>query len=746
MSDSASSQQATTQRPLNLRVRPDLICSRQRFQGGDYWIIKDPLSMRYFRFQEEEYHLLQLFDGRRSAEQIQQSFHQQFAPQKIAMSEIHQFAGMLYRSSLVVSQAPNQGVPLFQRQDRSRKRESWGKLAQLLSYRFPGFDPTRLLERLTPWVGGLFSPLAVVLSAILGLMALCLVFTHFTELQERLPEFQQFFAARNWLWLAVALAITKILHELGHGVACRRFGGQCHEMGVMLLVLTPCLYCNVSDAWTIPDKWKRIFISAAGMYVELILASLAMFVWWFSEPGIIHYLALNIVFVSGVSTLLFNLNPLLRYDGYYILSDWLEIPNLRQKASKLLQRTASQWLLGLPVAHDPFIPTHHVGLFVVYSIAAFAYRWLLTLTIFWFLYQLLEPYGLKILSQLLALFSIYGLVVSPLVSISRFFSVPGRSDAVKPTRLLATGVGVAGLLAALLLVPVPHYVDMPTYIQPVGLTNVYVREPGILNTIQVAPASYVERSSPIIKLENHQLDRLMLEAQADVADYERRLNEVRELRAEGDAQARFSLETAEVQLRNSRANLETQKLRRDALQIASPISGWIIPVADGKPPGKEAERLPKLIGNPLSRENLSATLPEQTLVCHVAPDLEQWEALILVDQVDIEFLGPGQSIKLWLSLFPNQRFHTTVSEVAIEPLKFIPAQMASQNGGPVEASTSLAGKFRPQSATYLVKASIRDSTGKFVKDSTGVARIHVGYETVGRRVWRFLAHTFSFHL
>ena len=127
--------------------------------------------------------------------------------------------------------------------------------------------------------------------------------------------------------------MTKVLHEFGHGLSCKHFGGECHEMGVMILVLTPCLYCNVSDSWMLPNKWHRAAIGAAGMYVEVVLASICTFIWWFTEPGLFNYLCLNVMFICSVSTVMFNANPLLRYDGYYILADILEIPNLRQKAT-----------------------------------------------------------------------------------------------------------------------------------------------------------------------------------------------------------------------------------------------------------------------------------------------------------------------------------------------------------------------------------------------------------------------------
>ena len=146
-----------------------------------------------------------------------------------------------------------------------------------------------------------------------------LVLVQFGEFQRKLPEFHQFFGPSNWFYLAIAMGFTKVLHEFGHGLSCKHFGGECHELGVMLLVLTPCLYCNVSDSWMLPNKWHRAFIGAAGMYVEICIASIATFLWWFSAPGLLNNICLSTMFVCSVSTVVFNGNPLLRYDGYYIL-------------------------------------------------------------------------------------------------------------------------------------------------------------------------------------------------------------------------------------------------------------------------------------------------------------------------------------------------------------------------------------------------------------------------------------------
>jgi putative peptide zinc metalloprotease protein len=737
---------SAAQRPLRVRVRQDLICSRQRYQGGDYWLVKDPLTLQYFRFQEEEYWLLQSLTGQATVTGVQEEFQKRFAPQKILAGELQQFLGMLFRSGLVIADSPEQGRQLWQRRQKQERQERWGQLVNLLSYRFPGFDPGRILDRLAPWTDCFFSPAAMFGVLLLSGIAVTIGLVQFEYLQQRLPSFEQFFAVQNWIFLAVTLAVTKVLHELGHGLACRRFGGQCHEMGVMLLVLTPCLYCNVSDAWMIPSKWKRIFISAAGMYVELAMAAVAMLVWSASQPGFINSMALNLIFVCGVSTLLFNLNPLLRFDGYYILADWLEIPNLRQKASKLLQGVINKWCLGIPVPHDPFLPQRHVGWFVLYSVAAGVYRWVLTLTVFWFLYGLLEPYGLKILSQLLAAFSLVGLVIFPAVQMFRFFKTPGKVETVKPWRVAMTLGGLLLVVVGVMLIPLPHYVDMPLFVQPANMMNVYVETSGNLQEVTVKKYQYVQAGDPVVRLTSHDLERQRLVAANELKRSEHREQEIRMREVSGDQHASLARESSEVQRLNNQQQLEDYQRRIESLEVKAPLSGWLIPAARIEPPSSDAERLPTLVGDPLEPSNGQAVLAEQTLVAHIAPDQKNWEAMILVDQEEVEFTRVGQEVKVWLAQFPNQVFRTKIDEVAVDPLRVIPPQMASLKGGPVETIATEGGRFKATSAKYLVIAPLDNPDNLMAKDLTGIARIHVGYRTVGNRLARYLAHTFNFKL
>src|SRR5205807_7258049 len=233
--------------------------------------------------------------------------------------------------------------------------------------------------------------------------SIVLVLTHFESFREKLPSYQEFFSFGTVWYLWLALGLVKIIHEFGHGLSCKAFGGEVHEMGALFLVFSPCLYCNVSDAWTLPSKWKRIIISFAGIYVELIIAAIATFVWWNSSAHpFINNMSLSLMIVCSVSTIVFNANPLMRYDGYYILADWLEIPNLRDRSNKFLMRVVQEHCLGVEVPPEQHMELNRRILFVTYAVVSYIYRWVVTFSILYFMSQFLKQYKLGVVSGMLA--------------------------------------------------------------------------------------------------------------------------------------------------------------------------------------------------------------------------------------------------------------------------------------------------------------------------------------------------------
>src|SRR5690606_17013120 len=232
----AESLVSSTSRPVRLRMRPDLEARRHRYQGQSYWIVKDPVGLNYYRFHEEEYAILQMLDGLTSLETIKERFEDEFTPQKITFQDLQQFIGMLHRSGLVISEASGQGKQLKKRRDEKKRKELLGKFTNIFALRFRGIDPEWLLNRLHKYTWWFFTPAFMVVWLVVVLSALTLVFSEFEVFRNKLPSFQEFFAAQNWIYLALVMAVVKVLREFGHGLSCKHYGGECHEMGEMLLV------------------------------------------------------------------------------------------------------------------------------------------------------------------------------------------------------------------------------------------------------------------------------------------------------------------------------------------------------------------------------------------------------------------------------------------------------------------------------------------------------------------------------
>lgn len=739
---------SSSSRKLAIRVRPDLKARRQRYQGRIYWVVKDPVGLQYYRFEEEEFAILQMLDGQSSLEDIAERFEAEFPPQTIRVEELQNFIGMLHRSGLVLSDATGQGVQLKQRRDERRRKEIISSISNILSFRMRGFDPERILNGLYPWVSWFFTVPAMIVCLLLSLAALTLVVVQFDEFQSRLPSFNSFFAAQNWLLIAAVLGCTKVLHEFGHGMSCKHFGGECHEMGVMFLVLTPCLYCNVSDSWMLPNRWHRAAIGAAGMYVEVVLASICTFIWWFSEPGFLNYLCLNVMFVSSVSTILFNANPLLRYDGYYILSDILEIPNLRQKASTILNRKLGSWCLGLEEPEDPFLPKRHQGLFALYTVASAVYRWVVTFSILFFLNKVFEPYGLKVIGQMLALASLWGLLVMPLWKMYKFFAIPGRLGKVKKARMYTTLGLLAAAASALFLIPLPASVHCHFELQPRGAASVYVEVEGTLREILVEPGQQVEAGQVLARLENIDLEIEIAQLRGQKNAVEAELNSLRHLRFQDDS-ATMQLDVITKRFQAVSEQLD-QKLRDfKRLELTAPTAGVIIPPPYRQPRNSDSRlELASWTGTPLNKRNLGATLvptSSENLFCMVG-DPNSWDAVLVINQRDLDWVAEGQEVRLMFEESPYYVFVSKIQYLATRELDALSPQLASTSGGPVPAQQEIDGAVKPLATSYQGVVELDNTLGLFRSGLIGQARIKTQPRTLASRLWRYLGRTFNFDL
>ncbi len=727
-------------------MRPDLTAAQHRYLGQVYWVVKEPIGLKYFRFQEEEYAILQMLDGETSLDEIKVEFERRFPPQKITVEELGHFVGMLHKSGLVIANVSGQGQQLRKRYtERLLERvRRYGQ--QSTGHPLQGDRPGPVAQWLYPKLQWFFSVPAMIVCLLLAMAALLLVTVQFESFHNKLPTFHQFFEAKNWIYLGITLGVTKVIHEFGHGLSCKHFGGECHEMGVMMLVLTPCLYCNVSDSWMLPNKWQRAAIGAAGMYVEVVIASICTFLWWFSEPGMLNQLCLSTMFVCSISTIIFNANPLLRYDGYYILSDLTEIPNLRQKASTILNRKLGAWCLGLEEPDDPFLPQRNQIFFALYTVAASIYKWMVLFGILFFLYKVLEPYDLKVLSQMLAIFSLTTLVVMPLYKVAKFFYVPGRLHKVKRKNVNIT-LGVLGAVAAFVLfVPLPFRVISPLELKPRDAEPVYVQVPGVLEEISVQPGAQVQKDDKLGQMRSIELDTKINELRGNIAVDRVRAEVLRGERARfGNETAVMSLVPLEKSLEASQEQLRQRLIDRQRLTMVAPKSGTVLP-APFIParPDKGDEQLPTWSGTPLEKENLGASLEPPTVYCQIG-DPHKWEVNIVIDQDNVEFVREGQHVEIQFDALPGKTFESEIIEIGPE-MEYTSRQLSSKGGGELMSQQDAGGAERPINTCYQARAAIDDASGTLIQGLRGTAKVAADWQPLGKRVWRWVMRTFNFKL
>ena len=753
---------ASIDRPVGMRLRADLLVSEVPLSGSTTWILKDPLTVEHFQFSAEEYALMDWLREPVTIAELQRRFNRRFSPQTIRPEVIWEFLSRLHTAGLTFSDSAGQGSELLLRRDRDRARKVAFSWTKLLGIRFRGFDPDRFLTAVHNDFRWFFSPLTLVPALALVVCAMSLLFGHFAEFRDRLPELNAFVDPRNLVWLLLAIGAVKVLHEFGHALACKYFGGEVHEMGFMLLVFSPCLYCDVSDAWRFPSKWKRIAVSAAGMMVELVLASVATIVWWYAQPGVVQLVALNIMIICTASTLLINGNPLMRYDGYYILSDLTETPNLWQRSREALRHFWSDWLLGQPAEDDPLIPASQRPWLAAYAMFSKMYMVLVCVAIVWGLVKVLYPYHLQNVAFAVGFTILASSLVAPISATVQLVRNPIRRADVRTGRLsLLTAAGLA-ILVAILAMPSDYNVRAPLVIMPEDASRVYATAGGTL-TKMLPAGTKVHRGDVIGQLQDTGAEVEIARLEGERKLRQLHVDHLERLRGV-DREANDQLPTARTALADSQRRLDERRREIKRLTLTAPADGIIIPAPRRPSPNPSSNRgearggarLPSWTGSLLEPNTLGAHVEPGTLVCLIG-DPQKVMAVLLVDDTDIKRLEPGQKTRLRIDELPGQVIDGEVVEVARHELDDIENVKMRQ----ADLSPLLVGLVAPGRSGALYEARVRFSPESSVKShepeddsllqaprsplligGRGYAKVTAERITIGRRLYRYLAQTF----
>jgi putative peptide zinc metalloprotease protein len=717
---------------VRLRLRPNLRITARPEEGQTVYVVGDPVTLSHFRLDERQRYAVGLMDGAHTLAEIQEACEAHFRPQRLPLEELEAFAAQPLGSGLAQSESPGAGRFLFGQWQKHRRETFRAALANFLYVKVPLCDPDPLLARLAPRLRFLFGLWGGLFALGLALAALALIATRWHDFVGRLPSYRDFFTVHTlvYLWLAVGLA--KLLHELGHGLCCKVHGAAVHEAGALLLFFCPTLYCNVSDSWNLPGEWQRMAIAAAGIYVDLLVAAVATFVWWATDPAaLLHHLCLGLMVVCGAGTLAWNANPLMRFDGYYVLSDWLGVPNLLERSSQFVGALFLRWL-GIDVAAEPVQGRARRLFFAAYAVAGGAYRLAMTAAALCALYAFLEPYRLGVIGLALGAATAGALVGRPAWAALRSVWERGRLPEMRPARLwllASAGLLVLGLFVT---VPLPMRVDGRALFQAdpdhdrrvvVPATGGFVRE------VLVRDGQAVRAGDVLAVLTNPQLEIKLRVNEADQALRSQQLSgQVAFLAAAGPGDDLPGAAVPQTELELNALVREHALLReqRAGLTLRAPCAGAVM--------GLDAERLK------------GKWLEQGTEVCHVA-EPGALRAVLLIDPADHNLVRPGSPA--WVRVHGRGAcsWPGAVTEVAQVDAKRIPPQLSSHAGGEVVTEHDpVSGAEKPRNPRYLVAVRLQEAEAIAPPGTLGRLKIEAAAQTGWWRLRRYLAAAFGWGL
>lgn len=552
---------------LQPRLRSHAQIHRHTYRGQTWYVLENKSNGRYHRFNAVAYYIVGLLDGKRTIDEIWEVVNTRLNDMAPTQDEVIQLLGQLHNADLLMCEVGPDQDELNKRFEHLQFNKWKRRLWTPFSIRIPLADPDRFLNRWQKLVRPLFGRVGIVAWCLVVFAALVMAVLNWGKLTEDVVE--KVLSPQNLLVLWLSYPFVKLLHEFGHAFAAKRWGGEVHEMGIMFLVFMPVPYVEASSATAFRDKRKRMVVGAAGMMTELFIAAVALFVWLVVETGVVSTIAYNVMLIGSVSTLFFNGNPLLRFDGYYLLADAVEIPNLTKRSTSYLGYLIQRYLFGVQQARSPVMAEGERAWFVFYGISAFIYRMFVMVAIMLFVSSKFFVIGV-----LLVIWGIATQVAFPLAKQIYFLFT---SPILRSRRAQALGVSGALLLGVLVFTFV---IPMPLWSRAEGVVllpdDAYVRTQTDCFVVEVLadPGAHVRRNDPLLQCEDPFLA-------ANVKLLAARLDELRISQAALGHNDRVQSEVLQSKIELSEAELQRAVERQDHLVIRSPADGrFVLPNAE----------------------------------------------------------------------------------------------------------------------------------------------------------------------
>lgn len=687
-----------------LREDIQLLQGPTALDGSPTWTIFDPIRNRYFKIGWLAFQLL----SRWSVGTVQKitNIVKRETTCNINEKDVEDLIRFLYGNNLTRTSAKNTSDDYYAQYQNGKPDWIAWALKNYLFLRIPLVRPNTFFQKIIPYTEPLFSHVTRNTIFILGLLGLYLVARQWDTF---VNTFLYFFNSTGAVFYFIALVFIKIAHELGHALTATRFGCKIPTMGVALLVLFPVLFTDTSDAYRLTSRSQRLYIGAAGVLTEFYLALICIFLWSFLPDGMLRSTAFVVATVSFSLTVLLNINPFMRFDGYYILSDWLGIENLQSRAFALGKWKLREILFAL---NDPLPEKFSEGMqkfVIIFAWCTWIYRFFLLLAIAFIVYY----FFFKLLGIILFLAEIYIFILMPIIKeITVWWSK--RNSILQSRRSLVTAC-IFLMLLLVFFIPWNSRVTFPAILEPIEKTTVYAPAPGRIGSIQVSNGAEINAGETIVVLDSPQIDDDILRTKTQIQALNLRLQ-----RIAASAEDLFDVHILHQQLKEQESKLAGLVELKDRLVIRSPISGKIVEIADSLHPGRW----------------INETLPIAFIVQKGALLVEG-----MVSENDLSRVEISQDALFIPDDVSRDSIRVVVSELEYSNITNLDVPyFASIYGGDIAVRQDEGSHLVPEVSVYRIKLAIKDKNKQTPNQVVrGIVNVEGEPKSFAKRVYEIVA-------
>ena len=544
-------------------LRASVRVHRQLYRGVLWYVLYESFTNQYFRLPEAAYEFISRLSPKKTVGEVWNDMLNGGLEDVPGQGEVIEMLSQLYQANMLSYEGANDGTLLFDRDKKKTRKKVKASLLNIFFLKIPLFDPDTLLRRRS-WL------IAIILSKpflLVWLLTVAVAVNYGVENFDALKDQTHgFLSPSNIGWVYVCTVLVKLIHEFGHASVVKKYGGEVHTVGVMFMLLAPLPYVDTTASWAFREKWKRVLVGAAGMLFEFFIASVALILWANLGGGIAKALAYNVFIICSISTVLFNVNPLMRFDGYYMLTDLLDMPNLQQHSVQHLKYLLERYAFRKRDAEAVAETWSERFIYTVYGIASSIYR----IVLFTGFVVAISTHYL-ILSFIMGIFLCLTMIVIPFGKFVKYIFAGPSLTQVRNRAVLLTSLFVAAVVALLFYLPVPETFTAPGVVEARHYENTILAQSGVVVRVDHAPNDFVHKGDTLMVLENQELDYRIEEKRAEI-------NEATQMYYNALENSPENMHPLNIRLGVLRAELDELLQDRDNLTLVAEMDGlWDAP-------------------------------------------------------------------------------------------------------------------------------------------------------------------------